>query len=153
VILDPSFDTACKRAEKIALRLIARAEQNSLALAAKLERRNFDSAVVKAVVSGLLDQNLLDDTRYAEIWIRSRLAAKKAPSPQWLLSALGKRGIDRKSSLKALNKVLDSQTEHDLLIRYLEKARFSQEKMAFSPRAQLKREGFSSAALDMYFDN
>ena len=152
-MLDTSFDAACKRAEKIALRLIARAEQNSLALTVKLERRNFDPAVVKTVVSGLLDQNLLDDTRYAESWIRSRLAVKKALSPQWLLSALGKRGIGRESSLKALDKVLDPQTEHDLLIRYLEKVRLSQEKMAFSPRAQLKREGFSSAALDMYFDN
>ena len=144
------FAAACYRAEKIALRLIARAEQNSLALSAKLERRKIDAAVVKAVISRLLDQNLLDNERYAERWIRSHLALRKAPSPQWLLAALGKRGIDRKSSLRALDKVIDPQTEYELLEKYLEKTRISQDSGAFSIRAQLKYEGFSSTVIDLY---
>jgi len=147
------FAALCYRAEKAALRLIARAEQNSLGLTAKLERRKFDTAVTKAVLSKLLDQNLLDNERYAERWVRSRLAMKKAPSPLELLAALGKRGVDRKSSLKALDKVLDSQTEYELLLKYLEKVKFHQVKRAFSIRAQLKHEGFSSAVLDRHFDN
>jgi len=146
------FAAACYRAEKAALRLIARAEQNSLALTVKLEHRSFDAAVAKAVVSRLLDQNLLDNERYAERWIRSRLALRKAPSPQWLLAALGKRGIDRKSSIKALGKVLDPQTEYELLEKYLEKARLARDKRAFSLRAQLKHEGFSSTVIDIYLD-
>ena len=146
------FAAACYRAEKAALRLIARAEQNSLALTAKLERRKFDADVARAVVSRLLEQDLLDDGRFAERWVRSRLAVRKPPSPQGLLAALGKRGIDRKSSLKALDKVLDSQTEYELLLKYLERTQFPQGKRIFSLRAQLKHEGFSSAALDRYFD-
>ena len=146
------FAAACYRAEKAALRLIARAEQNSLGLSAKLERRKFDASVAKAVVSRLLDQQLLDNERYAERWIRSHLALRKSPSPQWLLAALGKRGIDRASSLKAMDKVLDPQTEYELLEKYLEKHRFSQGNKAFSLRAQLKHEGFSSTVLDTYFD-
>ena len=146
------FAAACYRAERAALKLIARAEQNSLGLTVKLERRNFGTAVTKAVVSKLLEQNLLDNERYAERWIRSRLALRKAPSPQELLVALGKRGIDRKSSLKALDKVLDSQTEYELLLKYLEKAKFPRGKGAFSLRAPLKHEGFSSEAIDRYLD-
>ena len=147
------FTETCYRAEKIALRLIARAEQNSLGLAAKLERRGFDAVVVKTVISRLFGRNLLDDGRYAGLWVRSRLALKKAPSPQWLLAALRKRGIDRNVSLKAIDAVLDPQTEYELLLRYMEQARFPRSKMAFSLRAQLKYEGFSSAVLDTYFDN
>ena len=147
------FAAACYQAEKIALRLIARAEQNSFGLTAKLERRNFNAAVAKAVVYRLVDQNLLDNSRYAERWIRSHLALKKAPSPQWLLAALGKRGIDRKSSLKALDKVLDPETEYELLLKYIEKTRLHQDKRVFSLRGQLKRVGFSSMVLDRYFDN
>ena len=146
------FAAACHRAEKIALRLIARAEQNSFGLTAKLERRHFDAAVTRAVVSRLLDQNLLNDVRYAEIWIRSRLSLKKAPTPQWLLVSLRRRGIDRNSSIKALDKAIDPQTEYELLLKYLEKTRFSPEKRAFYLRAQLKREGFSSEAIGRYFD-
>ena len=147
------FAAACYQAEKAALRLIARAEQNSLVLTAKLERRKFDAVVAKAVVSRLLEQGLLDDGRFAERWIRSRLALRKPPSPQGLLAALGKRGIDRKSSFKALDKVLDSQTEYELLLKYLEKAQFPQGKRIFSLRAHLKFEGFSSMVLDRYFDS
>jgi len=147
------FAAACYRAERIALRLIARAEQNSLGLTAKLQRRHFDAVVVKRVVSCLLDRNLLDDGRYAELWIRSRLALRKPPTPQLLLAALGKRGIDRKASLKAMELVVDPQTEYELLLRYLEKTRFPKDKKAFSLKAQLKYQGFSSEVLDRYFSN
>jgi len=41
------------RAEKIALRLIARAEQCTSGLVRKLERRGFDSACISEVVSKL----------------------------------------------------------------------------------------------------
>ena len=147
------FAAVCYRAEKTALRLIARAEQSGLGLAAKLERRGFDAAVAKAVISRLLDRNLLDDGRYAELWIRSRLALRKAQSPQRLLAALGKRGIGRTLSLKALEKVLDPEAEYALLLSYLSKTRFPESEKAFSLKAQLKREGFSSAVFDRYFDD
>ena len=147
------FAAACYRAERIALKLVARAEQGSLGLTVKLERRGFEAEVAKAVVLRLMERNLLDDGRFAELWLRSRLALKKAPSPQWLLVALGKRGIGRTSSLKALDKVLDPQTEYALLLKYLEKVRFPKGKRAFSLRAQLKHEGFSSETINRYFDN
>ena len=146
------FAAACYQAERVALRLVARAEQNSFGLAAKLERRHFDAAVSKAVVSCLLGRNLLDDARYAEIWVRSHLSSRKAPTPQWLLASLRRRGIDRDSSLKALNKTIDSETEYEMLLKYLEKTRFSRDKRAFYLRSQLKQEGFSSEAINRYLD-
>ena len=144
------FAGACYQAEKSALRLIARAEQNSLGLTAKLERRGYDSAVVRAVVSRFLDRNLLDDQRYAESWSRSRLSLKKAISPQRLLAGLRQRGIDRNSAGKALDHVLDPETEYALLLKYIDKS--LRGKKALHLRAQLKYEGFSSETLDSFFN-
>ncbi|MCL2373633.1 MAG: recombination regulator RecX [Treponema sp.] len=146
------FAALCYQAEKAALGLIARAEQSALALTAKLQRRRFAGAVVRAVVSRLLDQDLLNDGRYAEFWVRSRLAARKAQTPQQLLAALGKKGIDRKSSLNALEQAIDPETEYALLLRYLEKTRIIRSEGKFFLRTQLKHEGFSPAVLERYFD-
>ena len=146
------FAAACYRAEKAALRLIARAEQNSPGLTVKLERRGYDTAVAKAVVSGLLDRNLLDDRRYAELWIRSRLSTKKVLSPRRLLVSLAKRGIYRASSLEAMKTVLDEETEFILLLQYVEKVKPQISKKAISIKNQLKNEGFSLIVIDRYLD-
>ena len=145
---------SCSRAEEIALRLIARAEQNSLGLMAKLERKGFDTAVIREVISGLLDRGLLNDERYAELWLRSRLI-KQVKSPNWLLFSLKKRGIDRNSSAEALEKVLDPDTEYTLLLKYMEKlenTKAFKDKKDFSLRTLLKHEGFSIETLDRYFN-
>jgi len=146
------FAAACFRVEKFALRLIARAEQHSMGLTAKLQRRFQDIAVVRAVISCFLDRNLLDDHRYAELWIRSRLRLRKALSPRSLLMALQKKGIDRDSSGEALREILDPETEYALLLKYLDKTRFPPGKARFL-RGQLRYEGFSSETLDRYFTN
>ena len=152
------FAAGCYRAEKIALKLVARAEQNSAGLLVKLERRGFDTTTAKAVVSGLESRNLLDDGRYSVLWIRSRLASGRAVSPRWLLVSLGKKGIARESSLKALRQVLDPETEYALLLQYLEKAKPGNRKLPERNsksflRSQLKYQGFSADALDRYFDD
>ena len=144
------FAAACYRAEKSALRLIARAEQHSIGLTAKLERRGYEAAVVRTVVSRFLDRNLLDDRRYSERWIQSRLKQRKLISPLGLLAGLRKRGIGKDSAGNALNEVVDPETEYTLLLKYLDKA--PQGKNTLPLRVQLKREGFSSAVIDRYFD-
>ena len=151
------FAAACYRAEKIALKLIARAEQNSLVLMAKLERRRFDSRAARAVISSLQSRNLLDDGRYAKLWLRFRLSSGKALSPRWLLAALVKKGIDRESSRVALREVLDPEAEYALLLQYLEKAGPEDSESPARDNRQylksrMKREGFSSDVLERYFD-
>ena len=152
------YAAACYRAEKAALRLIARAEQNSLTLTAKLERRGYNAAVTGTVVSYLQDQNFINDRRYAELWIRSRLTSRRVLSPRWLLVSLGKRGIDRNHSRKALAEALDPEIEYSLLLRYIEKAKPGNMKIPEAKRekflrAQLKYEGFSLIVLERYFNN
>ena len=146
------FAAACYEAEKSALRLIARAEQNSPVLKAKLQRRGHNPAVVHAVISSLLDRNLLDDRRYAEQWIRSRLSSGKITSPFLLNASLGKKGISRISSREAMDTVLDKETEYALLLRYL-RARGRDIKNAISQKIQLKKEGFSADVINRYYED
>ena len=152
------FAADCYRAEKVALRLIARAEQYSFGLISKLERRGFSDVTVKTVVSCLLNRNLLNDRRYAELWLRTRLGSGKAFSPRWLLISLGKKGIDKDSSQKALKEMLDPETENALLERFLKKNRRKNPGLSGkggrnSEKSLLKYEGFSFDVLNSYFDD
>jgi regulatory protein len=141
------------RAEEVALRLITRAEQSSVNLTRKLERRGFDSAAVSAVISNLIELNLLNDRRYAQLWIESRL--RLARSPLRLLSALCARGIDRDDAASAMKAVLDEETELSLLARFAGKMKKQQKKGGDTVRSLkylLKSEGFSAEAIQRYLD-
>jgi len=149
------FAALCHKVEENALRLIARAEQNSLGLTAKLERKGYDSAAVKAVISGLIEQDLLNDERYAELWLCSHLK-KCAKSPKWLQVSLQKRGICHNFAIKAIKKVLDPDTEYSLLFKYIEglqNSENSEDRNTVSLRSHLKYEGFSSETLGRYFND
>ena len=146
------FAAGCYKAEKVALRLIARAEQSSLSLTAKLEKRGIEIAVAKTVIALLLDRKLLDDARYAELWVRSCLT-RKTPSPLWLLASLGKKGIDRDSSRSAIQKVLDEETEYTMLLKYIEKMDILDKNGAKGGlKAHLKYQGFSIETITRFFD-
>jgi regulatory protein len=145
------FAASCYRAEKLALRLIARAEQNSRGLARKLEQRKQEPAPVKAVLNCLMETGILDDKRYAELWVRSRLA-RLSGTPRRLAAGLAARGIDRDTAGQALKATLDRDHELALLKTYLRK-----KKLAFddnrgaeyrSLKYHLKGEGFSGAVLE-----
>ncbi|MDR3138371.1 MAG: recombination regulator RecX [Treponema sp.] len=140
------FAAACYRAERIALRLVARAEQTAFNLARKLERRGHSPSSVRAVISRLQELGILEDARYAELWIRSRLA-RRAESPRSLTAALRSRGIDKNDVRSALKSALQGENEWILLQRYLEKNRLSPKETP-SLAYRLKVEGFSPSLLD-----
>jgi regulatory protein len=155
------FAAACYRAEQAGLRLIARAEQTETGLSWKLERRGHDRLTVSAVISRFVSLGLINDERYAELWIKSRLARRggKVPTPRKLSASLRNRGIVSSMVEKALKNTLDGETEMALLRRYMEQASFGAadsprtSPAGFSPRGNLKFEGFSQAVLSIYFED
>jgi len=157
------FASACLRAEKRALQLIARAEQTVFGLSRKLKKRGYDPACINAVIAQLCELGLLDDRRYARLWLESRIS-RHATSPRRLLAAVCSRGIDRHDAEAALKETLDDEAERQLLERYVQKLR---RKGAFansedgansdptilrSVRYTLKNEGFSSPAIEIVLD-
>jgi regulatory protein len=147
--------SACLRAEKAALRLIARAEQCTPGLARKLKKRGHESVCINAVISRLTELKLLDDRRFAQLWLESRL--RLARSPRRLLSSLYSRGIDRDDAESALKAALDEDTEDALLSRFVKKhsrkaGGNDDRAVTRSLKYLLKSEGFSSAAIQKFFD-
>jgi regulatory protein len=154
------FALACLRAEKTALHLIARAEQNTVGISLKLTKRGHDSACIQTVIARLCEAGLLDDRRYARLWLGTRIN-QRAASPRRLFAALCSRGIDHDDAEAALKEILDDETEQLLLERYARKLQFKRKggedddsaAARRSLRYTLKSEGFSSTAIQCFFDN
>jgi len=128
-----------------------RAEQCSAGLSRKLEKRGVDAAAASEIISKLTEMNLLNDERFSQFWLRSRI--RFAKSPRRLLSSLIARGIDHDIALAALNEALDEETENTLFARYTKKImRKLRGKTGGndlrSLKYQLKNEGFSSRAIE-----
>jgi regulatory protein len=140
------------RAEKIALRLIARAEQCSLGLKRKLEKRKIEAACADDVISHLCELKLVDDSRYAKLWIESRL--RFARSPRRLLVSLCGRGIDMDEAESVLKAALDEDTEHKMLAHFAKKySRKIRQMDGLSLKLFLKNEGFSPQAINNYIND
>jgi regulatory protein len=141
-------------AERDALRLITRAEQCSAGLIRKLKKRGHEAAYIDAVVSRLMEQNLVNDLRFAQLWLVSRL--RQPRSPRRLLVGLYGRGIDRDDAETALKNALDDETELALLKRYVKK---HSKKIVrgrdgtLSLKFLLKSEGFSPQTIERFFDD
>ena len=134
------------------MRLIARAEQFGAGLARKLLKRGHDEDSANAVISSLREQNLINDRRYAQLWIQSR--SRFALGPLKLLSSLSARGIERDDAQAALKTVLDEETELAMLARFVKKHEKKRKGRAdnFRLRHLLKSEGFSTRAIKQFFN-
>lgn len=141
------YAASCYRAERAALRLIARAEQCGFGLSRKLESRGHPASCVWAVIAHLENLDVLSDERFALLWLRSRLG--NSASPRNLLAALHRRGIDRSAARRALDAALEPEAELALLRRYLRKHRLAQDRYL---RSALKYEGFSPEVIQTFLE-
>jgi regulatory protein len=145
------FAASCFRAERLALQLVSRAEQTSRGIVRKLLKHGFNNACARAVASRLSGLDIVNDGRYAERWLRSRLS--RGGSPRRLLASLYSRGIDRISIQTAYKSVFSSENELALLAAYIKKKRLDPEDDLQNFKYTLKREGFSSMVLEDYLEN
>jgi len=148
------FAASCYRAERTGMRLIARAEQTRAGLTRKLLERGHEGSCVYAVLDWLIQADLVNDQRYAERWLRSRLFRRSGRiyGPRRLSLALGNRGIDRDDLKKAFEITMDEETEFSLLRRFILKEKSKNFPGNYSLRGRLRYEGFSSPVIERYFD-
>lgn len=152
-----SANTDYPAAKEAALRLVARAEQCSPLLTQKLLKKGFERRAVRAVVDELTDADMVNDGRFARLWLRSRLRSRSRPdTPLRLRIALCSKGIGRATVAAALRDCLDTETETALLLRYLRQhgpVPRSGDRSGLRSgdrtglRSNLRREGFSEEAL------
>ena len=133
------------------MRLVARAEQTIYGMSCKLEQRGHSASCVQAVVSRLSELGIVNDSRYAELWLNSRLDLG-GDSPSRLNAALCNKGIDRDVVSTALKAALSLEKETFLIRRFLEKKHLSPEsdEARRSLRQTLRAEGFSLMALEVW---
>ncbi|MDR0731517.1 MAG: RecX family transcriptional regulator [Treponema sp.] len=143
------FASSCLRGEKAALRLVGRAEQTGFGLGRKLEKAGYPRSCVNAVLARLRELNIVDDSRYARMWLQARLG-RRAEGPRRLLAALRQRGISRQDAETALLTVLNPAAEKALLDNYLKKNRLPETGGTPDIARILKREGFSPDLIRSY---
>jgi regulatory protein len=137
-VLSPARDAA--------FRLVARAEQCTFLLSQKLLKKGFDAEAVKAVIGELVAADIVNDGRFAQMWLRSRIASK-ADTPRRIRAALRTKGIDRSTAVDAVRDCLDIETEMALLGRFARK-RFKKTPLEIGNyQAELRVEGFSQDAI------
>ncbi|MDR2795227.1 MAG: recombination regulator RecX [Spirochaetaceae bacterium] len=134
-----------------ALRLVARAEQFTSGLSLKLQKKGYSRVEIRFAVDTLVNAGMLDDTRYARLWISSRVK-RGADSPRRLLATLCGKGIDRRTVATALKEVVNADVEIALLRRFAEKKRARAQANDGFAREALYFEGFSAEVLDCFFD-
>jgi regulatory protein len=144
------FASSCLRGEKTALRLVSRAEQTSQGLRRKLEKAGHSPSCARAVLARLGELGIVDDSRYARLWLQARLAYK-AESPRRLLAALRGRGISRHDAEGVLREVLNPSAERALLEKFLQKNRLSGGESNIG--GLLRGEGFSPSLIREYREN
>lgn len=82
-----------------ALKLLSRSEHSRKGLEQKLSSRGFEPEEIRKALDRLEEEGALNDRRFAEEWVRSRL--RKHPEGRTLLErGLQKRGVDEELSRK-----------------------------------------------------
>lgn len=83
-----------------ALALLARREHSALELKRKLRQRGYDDALVDPAVAALVAENLLSESRFAEGWVRSRVA--RGQGPRKVEAELRRRALGEAEITRAL---------------------------------------------------
>lgn len=128
-------------AEKAAMSYLGRAEHCRRQLEIKLVKKDFTEREISGALDYLEQKKYLDDHRYCEAWLRTRLI-HKAEGRVKLLAALQGRGIRFETAQKAVTTVLSDEDEEELCKKAAEKLQ-ERGKMDLKLVTALYRAGFS----------
>ncbi|PJX13711.1 recombinase RecX [Halomonas sp. 141] len=122
-----------------AIQWLARREYSRAELARKLEQKAFDADEISACLDGLAEQALQSDERFAESFIRSRIA--RGQGVIRIKGELRQRGVDAQTCAAALAVVEEREA-----VDWFELARQTLERRFSSPgktpKERAKRERF-----------
>ncbi|GAB1482396.1 hypothetical protein MASR2M78_12110 [Treponema sp.] len=164
VYLDPSFDVShltegaeldsdtflelvqageAYNAEYRAMRLLALREHSRQALLLKLRKRDIDEQAAKKALDRLEDLGLLDDRRFAELWVQTRIG-RKLEGPRILEAGLRLRGVSTETARAAVRRVLSEEDEIQRIVAYLGAGSATTSPSFETERQALLKAGFSS---------
>ena len=132
--------------------LLARREHSGRELQGKLEARGFAPEAVGEVLAGLRSAGIQDDARYAEAYVRSRVA--KGYGPVRISRELGERGLTEELVRQVFSAM---ELDWEAQIRAVRQKKFGrQAPMEFSEQARQSRflqyRGFTSEQIRREFN-
>lgn len=105
---------------KKAIELLSYREHSSFELSNKLKQRDFTREEIDSTLTRLKDNNYLNDRRFTEVFIISRLR-KKPEGKSMLLKRLMQKGIPYSLSDEVYEKVVDLDKQLEIIQRAFEK--------------------------------
>lgn len=135
----------------IALRYLGRREYAVEELRQKLRQRGADALITDTVITALVDENLLSDERFAEMYVRMRVRLLFGPLK--IRAELRGRGVS--DHLVAQSMPVDEETWFDSATRWAEKK--CHVEMDYAARAKVYRSlmnrGFTHEQASIALDN
>ncbi|HTY08400.1 MAG TPA: regulatory protein RecX, partial [Candidatus Edwardsbacteria bacterium] len=89
-------------AKEYALKLLSVRPRSVAELRQRLAMRHFTDAAISEAVADLLRAGLLDDAKFAQLWVESRISSKPM-GPARLRSELLAKGVDRETIARVLS--------------------------------------------------
>ncbi|MHB0776689.1 regulatory protein RecX [Halomonas sp. WWR20] len=89
-----------------AIRLLARREYSRAELERRLAAKGHDAETLSEALDALADEGLQSDARFAEVFVRSRVA--RGQGPMKIRAELNERGIERELARNALDNAQSS---------------------------------------------
>ncbi len=136
-----------------AMDYLARREHGRRELELKLQQKNFPQEIIKTQLDDLAAQNLLSDERFAEQYIVSR-QRKNPEGPAVLIMRLQQRGIDRSVAETVVQQWFsDEEAAQRAIENAAQRLGRKYADDTFKLTHELRRKGFSSAAIRAYLEN
>ena len=107
-------------AKQKAAELLARREHSRFELYNKLRQRQFSDPAIKQTLDEYQRLEMMDDYRFAEMWIRNRIK-RKAEGAGKLKAALKQKGVDESVAEKVLSQQFDEDQQQAALEAATEK--------------------------------
>jgi regulatory protein len=136
------YSSALRSAREKALDLLARAPHTTVGLCLKLRKRGFETRIIEDVLESLQEMQVLDDSRFAENWLRSR-SERRPEGRALLVSGLLRKGVGREIAEAAVDRVLTPRMEQENARRAFEKLKRVGENDPEKLMKKLRARGFA----------
>ena len=133
------------KARNKAFKLLSYRERTIKEIEDRLRKKDFEEEVIKAVVDFLLENDYLNEERFAEMWIRSR--KNHHPRGRKLIyKELKNKGVNQRIINNALNQYLSSQEELEMAQYLMDKwlrRRTEEDSSSYKLKNYLANKGFN----------
>jgi len=133
------------KARNKAFKLLSYRERTIKEMEDRLRKKDFSEEIIKAVIDFLLENDYLNEERFAEMWIRSR--KNHHPRGRKLIyKELKNKGVNQRIINNALNQYLSSQEELEMAEYLMEKwlrRRTEEDSSSYKLKNYLANKGFN----------